>query len=344
MQPSPRANRNLKEVPAVCQLRSINIRMSASRVARPPRAGFDKARYIGIIPHPMTASVRVQAPAKINLHLRVYGRRFDGYHGIRSLFQAVSLSDLIVIRSLKEIDRIEIEGVFDCAPENTTVHKAVEVFRGTTGIRTGVAISVRKSIPAGAGLGGGSSDAASVLSGLNSIFDAGLGTGDLAFAGSLIGSDVPFFARGAAAIVEGRGDEVQAITPREAFALVLAYPGFPVATAGAYALLDRDRPDDSSEPDPSPEEIETAYRGRFADWKFHNSFEPFVSTANPAIGALAKRLERSGSAFSGMTGSGSCVFGVYEDSDRAQRARASLEADGVLAFAALSLARVSTLD
>jgi len=292
----------------------------------------------------MTASVRVQAPAKINLHLRVYGRRSDGYHGIRSLFQAVSLSDLIVIRSLKDTDRIDIEGAFDCAPEKTTVHKAVEVFRSATGIRAGVSISVGKSIPAGAGLGGGSSDAASVLAGLDAIFGAGLGEDGLASAGALIGSDVPFFSRGAAALVEGRGEHVMPIPPRESFALVLAYPGFPVATPGAYALLDRERPDDASEPDPTAGEIEAAYRGDFSLWDFRNSFEPYVAASNPAIRELRLRLERSGSAFSRMTGSGSCVFGVFEDPGRAERARELLAADGVLAFAAVSLARVPTLD
>jgi len=156
----------------------------------------------------MAESVRVRAAAKVNLHLRVYGRRNDGFHGILSLFQAVSLADLIVIRSLKESDTIEIDGNFDCPAQDTTIYKDIVAFRKASGIRTGLSLSGDKCIPAGAGLGGGSSDAAATLTGLQSLLDGGLMPAAIEELGAGIGSDVPFFLNSAAAIVAGRGEEV----------------------------------------------------------------------------------------------------------------------------------------
>jgi 4-diphosphocytidyl-2-C-methyl-D-erythritol kinase len=231
----------------------------------------------------MAESVRVRAAAKINLHLRVYGRRKDGFHGILSLFQAVSLADSIVIRSLKESDTIEIDGDFDCPVEATTVYKAVVAYRQASGIKTGLSLKVDKRIPAGAGLGGGSSDAAATLLGLQALLGGGLVPGVLAALGATLGSDVPFFLSSTAAIVSGRGEDVRPIEARDDFSIVIAFPGFSVSTAGAYALLDRKRPDDTHEPDPGSEELVVAYRDDIMRWPFANSFEPVISATRSEI-------------------------------------------------------------
>ena len=153
----------------------------------------------------MEKEVRALAPAKINLHLRVYGRRLDGFHGLRSVFQAISLADEIIVRSLKQPERIEIDGVFDCQPEKTTFYRAIVAFRETTDIRDGISVSVRKAIPAGGGLGGGSSDAASTLLALDGLFDTHLGSGELTGIGAGIGSDVPFFLHGGSGLGHRQG-------------------------------------------------------------------------------------------------------------------------------------------
>jgi 4-diphosphocytidyl-2-C-methyl-D-erythritol kinase len=291
----------------------------------------------------MTERVRVQAAAKVNLHLRVYKRRKDGFHGILSLFQAVSLSDSIVIRSLKEPDTITIDGDFDCPMRFTTVYKAVEAYRDETEIRTGLAISVSKRIPVGAGLGGGSSDAASVLTGLEALLQGGLNAEKIASLGASIGSDVPFFLSGAAAIVSGRGEIVSPIETRDDFSLIIAFPGFPVSSKEAYAALDRERPDDSAEPDPSPEEILAAYRADIRDWHFVNSFESVIGEARPEILAAKGILRGEGASFSAMSGSGSAVFGIFEARKEAKAALARIKASGFAAYHVSPLARPMVL-
>lgn len=292
----------------------------------------------------MTDSVRVRAAAKVNLHLRVYGRRNDGFHGILSVFQAISLFDAIVIRSLKESDTIEIDGDFDCPAIQTTVYKAAVAFREATGSRTGIRISVEKRIPAGAGLGGGSSDAAATLLGLESLLCGGMRPQEIQSLGVGIGSDVPFFQIATAAIVAGRGEAVAPIEARTDFSIVLAFPGESVSTTWAYSMLDAERPDDSAEPDPGELELREAYRGEITRWPFANSFESLVGRARRGIREAKGILLASGASFAGMSGSGNCVFGVFENEGRSQAALTRLKDANMDACAASPLARRATLD
>lgn len=292
----------------------------------------------------MAGIVRVRAAAKVNLHLRVYGRRQDGYHDILSVFQAISLSDTIVIRSLKESDSIEIEGEFDCPARRTTVYAAAIVYREAAGIRTGLSISVDKRIPAGAGLGGGSSDAAAMLAGLELLLGGGLLPSDLARLGASIGSDVPFFLGSAAAIVSGRGEIVDPIEARDDYSLVLAFPGEAVSTAWAYSALDAARPDDSAESDPARDRLVEAYRGDIRRWPFANSFEGPIGRARSEIPKAKGLILGSGASFAGMSGSGNTVFGAFEDEGAARAAVERLGEAGIHACAASPLARCETLD
>jgi 4-diphosphocytidyl-2-C-methyl-D-erythritol kinase len=291
----------------------------------------------------MAESVRVQAAAKVNLHLRVYKRRIDGYHDILSIFQAVSLADSIVIRSLKESDTIEIEGDFDCPARSTTIYQAALAYHKACGIRTGLSISVEKRIPAGAGLGGGSSDAAAVLLGLDTLFKGDPSPLTFHELGASIGSDVPFFMGSTAALVSGRGEKVEAIRARTDFYVVLAFPGFPIATSGAYALLDRERPDDSQEPDPSAESLIAAYYGDIEYWPYANSFEPYIGSQKGAIFRAKELFLGAGASFAAMSGSGSTIFGVFEDASTASAAAASLAGAGYGTYVATPLARGITL-
>ena len=291
----------------------------------------------------MMESVRVQAAAKVNLHLRVHNRREDGFHDILSIFQAVSLMDSIIIRSLKESDTILVNGDFDCPMRSTTVYKAVEAYRGATGIKTGLEISVDKRIPSGAGLGGGSSDAASVLAGLEALLGGGLSTVEIASLGASIGSDVPFFLSATAAIVSGRGENVCPIDAREDFTIVIAFPGFPVSTSWAYAALDRTRPDDSGESDLSPEALEVAYRNDIRAWPFTNSFEAVVGSTRKEILAAKGIFLDAGASFASMSGSGSSVFGAFEGGVGVERVLASLKGSGFMAYEVSPLARCLSL-
>jgi len=292
----------------------------------------------------MAASVKVSAPSKVNLHLRVYGRRPDGYHGIRSLFQAVSLADTIVVRSLKTIDIVAIEGSFDCPAQDTTVYKAVAAFRKASGIRTGLSVKVEKAVPAGAGLGGGSGDAAAVLRALDALFDTRFEKRALAAMGALVGSDVPFFFEDGCALVSGRGERVEPVAPRDDFALAIHFPGFPVGSAEAYRLLDRMRPGDSEEADPAAEALCAAYYGDPKLWPFANSFERFVAAEHPEISAILSKMRESGASFSSMSGSGSSVFGVFPTVQAAGEAVKSLAGFGGSSYLAFPLARLPALD
>lgn len=274
----------------------------------------------------------VLAPAKINLHLRVYGRRADGFHGIRSVFQAISLADGLSVGSLKQSNKIEICGDFDCPVKATTIYKAVLAWREATGDSRGVELRVAKRIPAGAGLGGGSSDAAATLRALNALSGLGLGAERLASIGAKVGSDVPFFlfsaTVGAAALVSGRGEIVEPFPGREDFGLLLCLPGFPSSTPAAYALLDRERPDDAAEADPSAEALLGAYRGEPASWPYANSFEGPLFRAYPALAEAAAALRFEGASFVRMSGSGSTVYGVFPTGEEAASAALRLEGRG----------------
>jgi 4-diphosphocytidyl-2C-methyl-D-erythritol kinase len=189
----------------------------------------------------MGSALDIDAPAKVNLTLHVGERRADGYHRLISLFQMISLYDRIRIRSLKTDDSYRLEGDCGVPAEENIITRAVELFRRRTGLRRGVRIQVEKNIPLGGGLGGGSSDAAAVLVGLNQLFAGGLDDGGLCSLAAELGSDIPFFLGKAAALVSGRGEIVEPLTPRRDYALVLVYPGFPVDTREAYLWLDARR-------------------------------------------------------------------------------------------------------
>lgn len=276
----------------------------------------------------METSIAVTAPAKINLHLRVLGRRPDGFHDIRSLFQAVSLADDIVLRSLKRRGPIEIEGSFDCPPERTTLFKAAALFREAVGSEEGLSIRVTKRIPAGAGLGGGSSDGAAVLLALEELHGRPLGARILAELAARIGSDVPFFLHGGTAYVTGRGESIEAFPALAELPILLVHPDRGMSTPKAYAAIDRLREGKGCEPFPSEaeERLEAleALGRRPRDWCFVNSFEDAVFPELPGLAEAKSALGRLGADFRLMTGSGSTLFAVFEDRDLALRALAEL--------------------
>jgi len=164
----------------------------------------------------------LKAPAKVNLHLEILGRRGDGFHEILSLFQAVSLFDRIALRSLKVTGQVRVACTAPIPAERNIVTAALRAFRAKTGIEEGIDLRVWKSIPIGAGLGGGSSDAAATLRGLNGMFGRPLDGGLLAELAAGLGSDVPFFLEGGTALVGGRGERVTRVAGRGDYRIVLS--------------------------------------------------------------------------------------------------------------------------
>ena len=183
-------------------------------------------------------SISFFSPAKINLFLRVLGRRKDGYHGLASLFHAIDLGDVLTIQAASE-------DVFTCdvaevprSPKNLVL-RALSLFRQKTGCYCPVHIHLQKKIPLQAGLGGGSSNAATTLWALNTLFQTAICEEDLRQWGALLGSDVPFFFSSGTAYCTGRGEHVHSLPPIPwSFPLVLAKPSMGLSTETIFSLLD----------------------------------------------------------------------------------------------------------
>jgi 4-diphosphocytidyl-2-C-methyl-D-erythritol kinase len=285
----------------------------------------------------------ITAPAKINLHLRITGRRPDGFHELESIFVALALGDTLRFETVDRDGALEIamNGRFpgEKAPpmEQNIVFTAISRFRARSGWNRGIRALVEKRIPLGGGLGGGSSDAAAALAALNSLAAADgrrLESGALAALGASLGSDVPFFLHRntTAAWVTGRGENIRPLDAPAlaALSIVLVNPGFPSGTAGAFQLLDQYR-EAACPPAAAIGEAaaaESALAGPPEDWPFTNDFLPvFIRAAGPAGTAyttILARLRETGAAFAGLSGSGSTCFGVFADRERAEKAGKTL--------------------
>ncbi|MFA7159300.1 MAG: 4-(cytidine 5'-diphospho)-2-C-methyl-D-erythritol kinase [Kiritimatiellia bacterium] len=270
--------------------------------------------------------ITIKAPAKINLFLDVLGKRRDGYHDIRSLVLPVSLYDTLRFEPRRKgiAASIAAECRFKGIPwsfsmgsrENNLVVRAAELLRKHTGCRKGAAISLTKRIPIGAGLGGGSSDAAAVLTGLNLLWQTGLSTFELMEIGARIGCDVPALIHGGANLMEGRGE---AITPIEGInggqiLILLIYPGFAISTCDIYQRHDRRAPAARRSP-PAPgikfrrvfEGIKQNSAGLIGRGLF-NALQETVFSKYPLLEIIKNRLEKAGAEHVQLTGSGSTVF------------------------------------
>jgi 4-diphosphocytidyl-2-C-methyl-D-erythritol kinase len=266
--------------------------------------------------------MQVIAPAKINLSLRVLGRRSDGFHEIETFITPISLCDEIRIeqRSAKQEIAFRCDDQSVPKGEDNIVVRAAKAFFEETKITSGVSIALKKRIPHGAGLGGGSSDAASTLLALNELFETNLPREALAKMAETIGSDVPFFIFQSAAVCKGRGEMVSPTRLREQLSMLLLKPEFGVPTQWAYS-----RWRDSREVPGVSFGVQQFNEQSFANDLERPVFEKFVFLAQLKLW-LIKQPE-VGAAL--MSGSGSTVFAVIRDKtdvDRlAMRAKAELD-------------------
>ncbi|MGD8870847.1 MAG: 4-(cytidine 5'-diphospho)-2-C-methyl-D-erythritol kinase [Gemmatimonadota bacterium] len=270
----------------------------------------------------MSGSVSVLAPAKLNLVLRVLGRRPDGYHEIDTLFQAVDLHDDVVVELIGEGIELEVDGP-DLGPvQGNLAHRAARALIAEAGVDTGVRIRLSKRIPVGAGLGGGSSDAAAVLVGLGKLL-GGVEPVVLRSVAATLGSDVPFFlgdsplARGT-----GRGEVLEPLEPLPVADFVLVSPPVHVSTAGAYAALAEVRAGERTKMSAEASLRLEAWDG-LADLA-ENDFEPVISAAHPEIGRSLSALRYAGARVELMSGSGSTCFGLFGGRSEAAAAAARL--------------------
>lgn len=276
----------------------------------------------------MVKVIHAMAPCKLNLHLRVLERRADGYHDIESVFQLISLADeLSVSISGAERQCRVISPLMELPPVNTLT-QAVDQFRAATGVSAGIRVDIVKRVPSGAGLGGGSSDAAALLRSLDRLFETRLPEAALFSMAAGIGSDVPFFLSGGAAVVQGRGERIVPIAARTDLYGVLIWPGVHCSTAEAYGLVDtwHDEGKDGQLNWPAVSELGSLYRRPVGEWPFANSFTGPVASMHPVIAETIAALRQNGARFAEMSGSGSSVFGLFEEEKAAEAAQRLLSA------------------
>lgn len=267
----------------------------------------------------MQDTVRLCCPAKLNLHLQVKEKRSDNYHNLESLFQTISLYDELSVKRIIEPEcRLFVEGM-NLASKNT-ISDAYEAFRAYTGIISGIEVFVKKRIPAGAGLGGGSSDAAGIIQALDEVYGTKLRLDERLEIAASVGSDVPFFIQGGAAIVSGRGEIIRNIRQRNDLFFVLIFPELHSSTKEAYQKVDTEIEEGRSPKGPPLNELEAMYYENPKNWFFINSFSSVLMSQQSLIMQAFTDLKEENSLYVQMSGAGSSVYGVFLDEMLAQNA------------------------
>ncbi len=274
----------------------------------------------------MTRAI-VRAHAKINLNLRVLGRRPDGFHDLETLVQSISLHDTLEFSPRAEGISLEVDDPdLPAGPDNLAWRAAARLIRAIPGAR-GVGIRLVKRIPVGAGLGGGSSDAAATLVTLNRLWAPGLSPPDLAGIASELGSDVPFFLAGGTALLTGRGTEVTALPDLLGYRLLVVFPGVPLATREVYAQVQA--PLTPTGKIGSMTRFQQFPDGRVESYVgVGNDLGPPARRLCPVIGDIEARLRRSGATAAGVSGSGAAVFGLFRDRARQEDAARDMRDSG----------------
>ncbi len=276
----------------------------------------------------------LNAPAKINWFLKVLGLRDDGFHEIQSLIQKITLYDELTFALSEDLI---LEADADIPVEENLVYKAAVLLKDRYNVKAGAMISLRKEIPMGAGLGGGSSDAAAALIGLNKLWSLNVPTGDLSGIAAQLGSDVPFFLHGQISYAQGRGEILSPCKALKTMNILLVKPADHVSTAWAYRTLAAERAGKSK----GNQEVagfeltkkalkvnnmrhfirlfeETEVDG--LDGTVLNDLESVVINNFPVIADIKDKLSGMGSKFTLMSGSGSTVFGVFNTREETEEA------------------------
>ncbi len=262
----------------------------------------------------------INSPAKINFGLFITEKRADGFHNIETIFYPLGLKDEVTIR---ECDHLLVEtdsAALNEDPGSNLMTKAVKLLERQTGKKLGCRITLKKLIPMGAGLGGGSSNAASVLLGLNDLFGLGFSKDDLKKFGLELGSDVPFFIHPYPSIGKGRGELLTEIDLELKGTMVVVNPRIHVETGAAYR---------SCKPEKAVVDLVELNGHKILDYKelrdvVKNDFEKTVFSEYPAIAELKSKFYEAGAEFSLMSGSGSTVFGIFADQEKAKGFAAAL--------------------
>ena len=271
----------------------------------------------------MKSELVLPAPAKLNLFLHITGRRPDGYHALQTLFQFLDYGDEL---GFTLQDSLELEcNLPELVNDDNLILKAARLLQQETGTQQGALIRLDKRLPMGGGVGGGSSDAATALLGLNVLWGLQLSEGRLAELGLQLGADVPVFVRGSAAFAEGVGEILTPAHPPECWYLILV-PDCHVNTVKMYAHRDLTRDTPTIKVCAALETYEEQRRQNL----LHNDFEPLVRRLYPEVETCIQLLDNARNSSIGqamMSGSGACVFAPFASREQAEAAMATIGSD-----------------
>lgn len=264
--------------------------------------------------------IKLRALAKINLGLDVIRRKENGYHEVKMIMQTISLHDTIEIKKIKQPDiRIKTNLYYLPVNENNLIYKAARLLMDEFSITEGVSMELKKYIPVAAGLAGGSSDAASVLFGMNHIFELGLSRQELMERGVKLGADVPYCILRGTALAEGIGEELTVLPPMPGCHVLIAKPGISVSTKFVYENLSLEKIEVHPDIDRIIEGIKQEDLKLIGE-SMGNILETVTIPAYPVIEEIKNVMKRYGAAGAMMSGSGPTVFGLYDNAERAKKA------------------------
>jgi 4-diphosphocytidyl-2-C-methyl-D-erythritol kinase len=277
--------------------------------------------------------VQRKAFAKVNLGLRVLEKRPDGYHNIETVFHRVNLYDEL---TFEPSDRIEVHSTDPAVPgdETNLCYRAARLMHNLVGCSTGVKIRLEKRIPVGAGLGGGSSDAAAVLRELPRFWKTNVERNHLVGLALRLGSDIPYFLGDGSALGCGRGEILEYFALDVPYAVLLCCPNLHISTAWAYGHV-RPRPTEGCS-DLKAIVLRGMKHPEVLREELVNDFEPAVFAAYPEIALIKKDMLAQGAVFALLSGSGSTVYGLFEDPSAASRAADGYRGQGHRTFLTLA--------
>ena len=265
--------------------------------------------------------INLRAYAKVNLSLDILAKREDGYHELCMVMQSVGIYDKVNLTKLKQKE-IQISSNIKslCIPQNNIVYKAARLLYERFDIKEGLHIDLHKYIPMGAGMGGGSSDAAAVLKGMNELYGLGIDKEELMKIGLEIGADVPFCICGGTMLAGGIGEKLSELKDVPDAYLVFVKPDFSISTKEAYSLVDLSVLSDEERPDTDGliSSIEEGNLKKIAG-NMKNVFEVYIGKKYPLIEKIKQDFISLGAIGALMTGSGSVVFGIFEDAVSAKK-------------------------
>ena len=268
--------------------------------------------------------ISLKAPAKINLFLEILGKRDDGYHEIETVMQEIDLVDNLQFEEIQEGVRLKCNDKNIPSDENNLVCKAVNLILNECGIKKGVLISLEKNIPVGAGLGGGSSDAATTLKALNLLWKIGLNDAELMHFAAKLGSDVPFFIKGKTSLCSGRGEKITPVEVKSEMNYLIIFPHINISTTMIYRNLKIDLTKKIIDVSFFLNALKHHKAAGISKLLF-NRLEEVIFTTYPDLLDVKKVLGHYDFCGLSVSGSGSAFFGLCKDRQQAEAIKDKIE-------------------